>query len=118
MFIVKKNFLFIFILLFALPSFGFAHVMFKNSVPAANTITVGAPKIITLSFNNQIRLFQVTLQINDQESISLDIDKQQAFAKDFMLDNPSQQSGQYKIYWRGIGADGHLVKGQFSFTIE
>ena len=97
---------------------GFAHSKLKNSEPAAGATVAAAPTEIELSYATQIRLTRVTVKRNEDEAVQLDLSDYQSFATDFTLVSGVQGRGMYLVNWRGLGADGHPLTGEFQFEVE
>ena len=110
------------LLSFILCSQAFAHTKLESSIPENGSTVDESPKVILLSFNNTIRLTKVTLSKAGEKPIKLKLDKSKKFETNFSLSlkqvETSNQSGEYSIEWRGIGQDGHVVKGEFTYTVK
>ncbi len=100
----------------------FAHTKLENSTPENGSILDKSPTNVLLSFNNAIRLTKVTLSKAGGKSAKLKLDKSKKFETSFSLlleqVETSNQSGEYSIEWRGIGQDGHVMKGSFTYTVK
>jgi methionine-rich copper-binding protein CopC len=96
----------------------FAHTPLASSVPKDKATLTIAPKGIILNFKNGIRLTKVVLTRVGTNGIKLKLDNKKKFQADciFVIDDPN--SGDYLIEWRGLGQDGHVMKGQFTYKVE
>ena len=116
-----KNFAKLVLVFFGLVGFAsavFAHSKFNTTNPENEAVLQQAPSEIDMTFGSKIRLIKVTLQIEGQESIDIDLNNYKGFENSFSFNNASQISGQYQVEWRGLSIDGHVMQGEFSFTVE
>jgi methionine-rich copper-binding protein CopC len=103
--------------LIAFASIAAAHTPLTASVPAAKA-TVSAPvKEIVLEFGGDVRLTAVVLtdaQGGNRKVASAPA----AVAKKFTLAvEEDLRPGTYTVNWRAVGADTHVVSGDFRFTV-
>lgn len=116
-----KTFVKLVLVVFGLVSFAsaaFSHSKVNTTTPENEAVLQQAPPAIDMTFENKIRLTKVTLQIEGQDLIDIDLDSYEDFENIFSFPNASQNSGQYKVDWRGLSIDGHVMQGEFSFTVE
>jgi len=104
-------------LLVAFASIAAAHTPLTASVPAAKG-TVAAPvKEIVLEFGGDVRLTAVVLtdaQGSNKKVAAIPA----AVAKKFTLAvEEDLKPGAYTVNWRAVGADTHVVSGDFRFTV-
>lgn len=95
-----------------------AHSPLKATTPANATTAVEAPTEILMGFKGNIRLTRVTMTHADHPSVDLDLSGHDGFVTDYTIPMQPMGSGTYVFDWRGLGADGHAVKGSFNFTAE
>lgn len=93
-----------------------AHTKLTESTPAADA-TVAPPQAIELEFGGDVRLTAVTL--TDAAGTAKHIDAvPTAVASKFSLAiHEPLAPGTYKVVWRAVGGDTHIVSGEFSFTV-
>ena len=101
-----------------LSSQAFAHTPLASSVPQDKATLTIAPKEIILNFKNNIRLTKVALTRVGTNTIKLKLDKKKKFQTDYIFVLDDMSSGDYLIEWRGLGQDGHVMKGQFTYKVE
>ncbi len=94
-----------------------AHSPLETTVPANDAIVAEAPNEIVLDFKGNIRLTRVTMAHAVHEA-DLDLDGFSGFLSDYTIPMQSMGAGTYQIEWRGLGDDGHPMKGTFSFTVD
>lgn len=93
-----------------------AHTPLKSSAPAADA-SVTAPQAIELTFGGDVRLTSVTLTDSAGAAKHLD-DVPTAIASTFTLAvHEGLAPGAYKVVWRAVGGDTHIITGEFAFTV-
>ena len=92
-----------------------AHTPLKTSVPAADA-SVPAPTSIELTFGGDVRLTSLTL--TDSAGVAKHTDVPTAVASTFSLSiHEPLGPGAYKVVWRAVGGDTHIISGEFAFTV-
>jgi methionine-rich copper-binding protein CopC len=95
-----------------------AHAKLRSTVPAADAQLSAAPKVLTLTFNEDVRLAVLTLS-NAGKNIPLTLDRSAAAAPQVSVPLPPLSPGKYQVQWSALSPDdGHVVKGSYSFTIS
>jgi len=96
------------------------HFSLSRSVPAAGA-TVSAPSEITLWFSEvpqdnsiSIRLVDARGELVATSDARQDGDDRRMF---HVVPGRTLAAGGYTVAWRGIGQDGHTVRGDFGFTV-
>jgi methionine-rich copper-binding protein CopC len=93
-----------------------AHTPFKSSTPAADA-AVAAPKTLELAFSGDVRLTSVALTDAGGAAKHLDA-VPTAVASTFSLGiHEPLAPGAYKVVWRAVGGDTHIISGEFAFTV-
>ncbi|MBY5932094.1 copper resistance protein CopC [Tateyamaria omphalii] len=95
-----------------------AHSPLETTLPADDAIVSEVPTDVTMNFQGNIRLTRVTMTHADQHTEDLDLEGFEGFISDYAIPLHSMGSGVYVIEWRGLGTDGHVLTGSFSFTVE
>jgi methionine-rich copper-binding protein CopC len=93
-----------------------AHTALKESVPAADA-SVPAPKTIELTFAGDVRLTAVSLTDSTGAAKHLDAVPAAPGSKFSIAVHEALAPGSYKVVWRAVGGDTHIVSGEFGFTI-
>ncbi len=93
-----------------------AHTALKSSTPAADA-SVAAPKAIELVFGGDVRLTAVTLTDATGASKHLDAVPTAVASKFTLAVHEPLAPGAYKIVWRAVGGDTHIVSGELAFTV-
>lgn len=106
----------IFLLSFSTPVL--AHSPLEKTSPNDGAKVEAAPSEIGFVFKRNLRLTKVTATLVDAEALKLDLAGLTKFATEFAVPFTATGSGEYVIEWRGLGDDGHVQKGTFSFTVD
>ncbi|KIC14826.1 copper resistance CopC family protein [Leisingera sp. ANG-Vp] len=102
----------------AIASSAAAHSPLEKTTPANDAVVSEFPAELSLDFAGSIRLTRVDLVHQDQAPVQLDLGGQTGFAQSYTLPLQGMGAGTYRVEWRGLGADGHAMKGHFSFEVE
>ncbi len=95
-----------------------AHTHLKSSMPADKAVLSAAPKQVMLHFSEATRLTAVTIQKDgDKKETTLTGLPKQA-AADVTLPVEIAEPGTYKLTWRAIGGDNHVMSGSIQFTVS
>lgn len=108
------------ILVFA-TSATWAHAYLVRSTPAKRAVLNHAPSRIQLWFNERIEARYSTLTLTDENGKPVETGTPEVSSED-----PKQLSatvkqlppGRYRIQYRVLSVDGHIVKDQYSFTVN
>ena len=95
-----------------------AHSKLSFSNPENEAVLAVLPETMTLTFAQELRLTRVRMSIDDGKAIKLKLGKIKGFSDTYDIILPDSASGNYAIEWRGLGADGHPLVGEFSFTVQ
>jgi len=93
-----------------------AHTKLASSSPAAEA-SVAPPQAIELRFGGDVRLTSV--QLTDAAGVAKhleDVPAEPASQFTLKVDEPLAP-GAYKVVWRAVGGDTHIVSGEFGFTV-
>jgi len=94
-----------------------AHAKLLSTSPAAGAELGAAPKVLTLDFNESVKLAVLKVS-SDGKDISVPYDGG-ATAAHVAVPLPPLAPGTYQVKWSALTADdGHVVKGTFSFVIK
>lgn len=94
-----------------------AHTHLKSSMPADQAVLTSAPKQVMLHFSEASRLTAVSIQKDGDKETSIAPLPKQASA-DVTLPVEISGPGTYKLKWRAIGADNHVMSGALQFTVK
>ena len=97
------------------PAFG--HAKLLSTLPPADAQLQAAPKSLTLSFNENVRLAVLTLTAAGK-TIPVTVDRSLPASPQVSVSLPVLTPGKYQVQWSALSADdGHVTKGTFSFVI-
>ncbi|MEN8892725.1 copper resistance CopC family protein [Planktotalea arctica] len=88
-----------------------AHSPLKATMPANEANIAAAPTELMLDFKGEVRLTKVSMTHAPHDSIELDLSGTKGFISDYILPMEGMGNGVYVIDWRGLGKDGHPMKG-------
>ena len=115
---MKRLFLFIFIFFFAFVSNAMAHTGLESSLPQNGDIITQELKQVTLTFETKIEQGSIfELQNSSGEAIPIE---NISLSENQMVGNFSNplENGEFQVIWNIIGADGHPINGEFSFSVN
>ncbi|MDE0002623.1 MAG: copper resistance protein CopC [Rhodospirillaceae bacterium] len=93
-----------------------AHTVLSSSAPADDAVETAAPEVIALSFSTEVRL--TGLSLKDAAGTAIDLGSiPTATQQAFEIPAPVLQPGAYRVTWRAVGADFHIVSGEFRFEV-
>lgn len=94
-----------------------AHTHLKSSMPADQAVLTAAPKQVMLHFSEPTRLTAVTIQKEGDKETAVSALPKQA-AADVTLPVEVSGPGAYKLNWRAVGPDNHVMSGTVRFTVK
>ena len=111
-----------------------AHSPLSSSVPQdGETLDVSPPEII-MDFKSPAKLIKVEFKKSnnkqensflgglfggdDGESVPLGESFLMSMNKRQIIPMPSLGAGDYLLSWRAMGEDGHVIKGELTFTVD
>lgn len=101
----------------ALTGIAQAHTHLESAMPADNSVLSSSPEEIMLHFSEPTRLTALSVQkAGDKEAAVVSSLPKEASAA---LTVPIQVAGpgKYKISWRAVGKDNHVMSGALQFTV-
>ena len=105
-------------LAFSLQAFpAVAHSPMSSSSPADGEVLAAAPHALEMKFRGTARLVRVTLTGAQSGEVTLSEEHLMVEKHRHMVALPAIAEDKYMVRWRALSADGHLVKGSFSFTV-
>lgn len=95
-----------------------AHSLLIASVPPAGAVVDGVPAVV-LRFNNRVekKLSQIRLVPPAGEARVLAV-KTDGAVDALEAPLPSLVPGRYRVEWRVLSTDGHVVSGAFAFNVS
>ena len=123
---MNRRFQFLVVMAIMLPGLAHSHAKIISTIPADGDF-VASPDVLTLDFDNEVRL--TGLQLHSVEGVSAEgrtvegevIDLgfvATELARSFEIEIPSLlPAGEYFLVWRCIATDSHFSTGEFFFTV-
>ena len=93
-----------------------AHSPLVATMPVDGAELAAAPDSLQLTFKDTARLARLSLA-RDGADIPLGKDHLMQKATQHEVPLPALADGRYQVWWRALSADGHVIKGTFSFTV-
>lgn len=99
--------------LFALQ--GQAHTYLSESTPVDGVVVTVAPEEIVLGFSETVILTAVSIREDGGAEQALELPGESD--ERFVVGVSDLSPGEYIVSWRAVGADTHIVSGEFRFTV-
>jgi copper transport protein len=95
------------------------HATLLRSIPAANSHLAKSPQTIRLIYSERVvaELSRITLIGPRADTSQLKIGRDPNDSRSLLGEVPGELSGEYKVTWRAVAADGHPSSGSFNFTV-
>lgn len=106
--------------LLALPGTAAAHNVLESSDPADGSTMDGAPRAVTLRFNDDVQQGPNTITVTGPDGKQWQSNKGDAEIDGDTASNALRElgpAGKYTIGYRIISADGHPLNGKLTFTL-
>lgn len=103
------------------PSSVWAHAYLVKATPAKRAMLNHAPSKIQLWFNERLEAQYSSLTLTDDKGKPVETGTPVVSAEDPKLLSATVKSlppGRYRIQYRVLSVDGHIVKDQYSFTVN
>ena len=94
-----------------------AHSPLISSSPADGDVLAAAPQAINMKFRSTARLVRLALTGAQSGDVTLSEKHLMVEKQRHTVALPAIAADEYEVRWRALSADGHLVKGSFSFTV-
>ncbi len=98
-----------------------AHTVLLNSIPQSESIIISLPPEITITFAEELIDIGNSNSIEVFDSSGEDMSQGQVTVAGPTLSKAlitSEKTGIYKVEYRAVAADGHVIKGEFTFSVE
>ena len=120
-------------LLLIFPLTALAHSPLDSSFPKDGEKLDKAPPEIIMVFKSPAKLIKVDMKklstkkrktllgklfgSDDSEIVLLDTSFLLKLEERHEISLPSLKMGEYRVFWRALAEDGHVIKGEFTFTV-
>lgn len=88
------------------------------TVPPDGAVLPAPPGLISMTFDAPVRVTMVRLTDEAGEAFALTLPQAMRPVTVFEARPVPLPGGRYVLAWRGLSADGHPVKGRFSFEVR
>ena len=95
-----------------------AHSPLISSSPANGDVLAAAPPAIKMKFRSTARLVRLALTGAQSGEVTLSEEHLMVEKHRHTVALPAIAADEYEVRWRALSADGHVVKGNFSFTVS
>ncbi|WP_168121664.1 copper resistance protein CopC [Paenibacillus sp. HB172176] len=114
---MKKVFLIVILLLFVMPAAAFAHSTVKSAAPDKDSTVAESPVEVEMTFSTKIESLS-TFKLYDSAGEQVETGKPEASGSTLKAALPAKlPNDTYTVKWTAVGADGHAVEGEYSFTV-
>jgi methionine-rich copper-binding protein CopC len=99
-----------------LPALALAHAKLELSVPAADSSIAAMPAQVMLHFNEAVKITALSIEKEGgKDKVELNVPS--AATSMVQAAAPKLEAGVYRLNWRGLGDDGHVMSGTVRFTV-
>lgn len=95
-----------------------AHSPLISSSPADGDVLAAAPQAIEMKFRGTARLVRLVLTGAQSGEVTLSEQHLMVEKHRHTVSLPAITADEYEVRWRALSADGHVVKGSFSFIVS
>ena len=95
-----------------------AHSPLISSSPADGDVLAAAPQAIEMKFRGTARLVRLVLTGAQSGEVTLSEQHLMLEKHRHTVSLPAITADEYEVRWRALSADGHVVKGSFSFIVS
>ena len=104
------------------PLFALAHPKLLSAVPAVNSHVAAVPAAVRLTFQEPLEpaLSKITVVHAGQHNVTLSaVTSDSADRKTLLASIKTPMGpGVYSVTWQAAGADGHPMRGTYTFTVD
>ena len=95
-----------------------AHTTVKSATLEDGGIYQSLPENFELVFAQKVGLAGLSITEANGQSVEMDYTPPKSMETKFSISLPDLNSGQYTLSWRAMAKDGHVLKGELTFTIQ
>lgn len=99
-------------------SVAFAHAPVVSTNIANGATLDTAPESFTIAFGGQVGLASLTVKDASGTTLNTGSKLPRSMQSDFNVPLPTLGTGQYKIEWRTMSTDGHVMTDHIEFTVK
>ena len=94
-----------------------AHSKQEVTFPDDGAVLPVPPDVVSIAFGAPMRITVIRLANEAGDTFELERSDDMQPVTDFRATPPLLPNGRYTVEWRGLSADGHAMKGRFSFDV-
>jgi methionine-rich copper-binding protein CopC len=94
-----------------------AHAHLEEASPADGSVLHGAPQQLVLRFSEPARLTTLSIERDGAAAQKIAPLPGKSEAR-IVVPLPALAAGRYRVRWRALSADGHVVPGELHFTLN
>ena len=98
-----------------------AHTVLVNSIPQSESVISSLPPEINITFAEDLIDIGNSNSIAVLDSSGEDMSQGEILVAGPTLSKvliPSDKTGEFKVEYRAVAADGHVIEGEFTFTVD
>lgn len=98
-----------------------AHTVLVNSIPQSESVINSLPPEVTITFAEELIAIGDSNSIKVFDSTNNDVSQDEVLVAGPTLSKAlktSDKTGEFRVEYRAVAADGHVIKGEFTFTVE
>ena len=98
-----------------------AHTVLVNSIPQSESVISSLPPEITITFAEDLIDIGNSNSIKVLDEAGLDVSQGEVLISGPTLSKaliPNDKNGAFSVEYRAVAADGHVIKGEFTFSVE
>jgi len=98
-----------------------AHTVLVNSTPQGESVISSLPPDITISFAEDLIDIGNSNAIKVLDEAGLDVSQGEVLVSGPTISKaliPSDKKGIFKVEYRAVASDGHVIEGSYSFTLQ
>ncbi len=105
-------------LLLGMSPLAFAHAVLVRSTPADQSVVHGRNVVMSLEYNSRIDASRCTLTLTGPSGQIVPV-QMETSAKPAELNATASNlaNGNYRIHWQVLASDGHITRGDISFSV-
>ncbi len=96
-----------------------AHAKMNASVPKDGATVASGLSEIQLQFSKPLRLTLIHVRrVDDQQEMAVSSELPASFVDSAKVTVDALQAGSYEVFWTAVSNDGHVMKGNFAFSVK
>jgi copper resistance protein C len=112
------GFLVVMVVMFTSINLAAAHTNVARTLPNGGGMISGAPSKLEILFKLGARITALKIYKVNGGEISLGRPAKMANSRLYRGKLPKLEAGKYRVEWRAMAEDGHMMNGRFSFSVK